>query len=52
MGSTSDYNLNFSNWESWIDLTVLNQIVLVEQKYELAVVQAEGGQRKQIDFII
>lgn len=52
MGSTSDSTLNFSNWESWIDLTVLNQITVIEQKCELAVVESKGSQSRQIDFII
>lgn len=52
MGSTPDYTSNFSTFETWIDLSVLNQIAIVEQKYELAVIEAQNGKRKEIDFII
>lgn len=52
MGSTTNYTLNFSQFETWIDLTVLNQITSVEQKYELAVIESQNGKRKAIDFII
>lgn len=52
MGSTHDYTANFSNWESWIDITVLNKIVLMDQQYELSLVVAKDSERKIIDFII
>jgi hypothetical protein len=52
MGSTSDHTANFFNMESWFDLTVLNQINIVEQRYGLAIIEANGGKRKEIDFII
>lgn len=52
MGSTSDSTLNFSDWESWIDLTELNQIAIVEQKYETSTIEAYGNKVNEIDFII
>ena len=47
LGSTHDYTVNFLDWESWIDLAVLNQITTIEQKYDLAVVEARSGKKRK-----
>lgn len=52
MGSTHDYTANFFNWKSWIDLSVLNQITILDQKYELSFIDSNEVNRELIDFII
>jgi hypothetical protein len=52
MGSTQNYTSNFLDLESWIDLTELNQIAIVEQKYETSTIEAYGNKVNEIDFII
>lgn len=39
LGSIHDYTTNFLDLESWIALTVMNYITIVEQRYELAVIE-------------